>query len=132
MSVIKNIKDLENFSINMNSFINDYNRIAGGCGCSNQYKMKGGNGNKKTNLKSFLNWTLPNLREGYKRYKLKGGENIIAAIDKNENDPNSFNLFRDVLSPNPLNNYTNQNSLSDYTYNKYSFEPEQKLSRSLF
>ena len=132
MGSLRNQRDLKKLRIDANLFMSDYNRIAGGCGCSNRYVMKGGNGTKKLDFKSFLNMHLPNLRNSYRHYKLKGGVEVFPKAGENLNPEGSFNIFRDILSPNPMNSLTNQYALPDYKYSPYTLQPQQLSARSIF
>jgi len=111
---ISNIKDFNNFKINM--------RMIGGC-CNKN--TGGGFATNNLNMNEFLGSVLPKLKGGYRDYKLNknkkyGGEVVVP-----------FNLFKDVLSP-TLGSGTSTNTTSDLVYSGYNYPSMQNLTRTSF
>lgn len=112
---INNYNDFKNFKVNMGLFNQDCNK-------NNRNKkliFGGSSANNNIEMSKFLNILLPKLQGGYKKYK--GGD-----------DAKSFNLIRDVLSPQSQTTFTNTNVLSDMNFKSYTYPFEQTLSRSSF
>lgn len=114
---INTYNDFQNYKVNLEKF-NNIN--TGGCN-SCQKNLKKGGETKVMDMNTFINKFLPKLKGGYKNYKLKryGGEN-------------SFNIFKDLLTPNTNASYTNTNITGDLTTKGFNFPDNQIMSRTLF
>ena len=130
---IKNINDLSNLKINMDTFKSDYMANGGNANCY----LKGGNGNTETNLTvtDFMNTYLPLLKGGYRNSKKgekqkqmkgkqmkgkKGGDGTTI-----EESGAAGNFFNRISAAN-MNN-TSYNSYPDLTFNDYKF-PDSTIS----